>query len=171
MAVGYFEVFYMARGTDSGKKLPTDSVNLLLNSLMEVCCQLLPLVQRELGESPDGILLVGNAQRVIAKVERYLQVQAAPVRQRSGYFGRVGNHYDFEITLFNVLQRQRFWRLEGRDRLGRRIAVRLEHDEDRIHVARGEVVYFRGKIKAHRFLFGEPVTYIEATSQVISLCS
>lgn len=149
------------------RKHSADGLYAMTYALLEVCRQMLPLVRSGYGDTSEGERLVGAAEQVITRTECELQQQrAVPVRQRSGYFGRVGNHYDFEITLFKVLQRQKFSRLEGRDRPGRRIAVRLNIDEDSPAVRPGETVFFRGRVKSHRFLLGEPVTYIEATSQV-----
>ena len=88
---------------------------------------------------------------------------------KSGFFGRVGNHYDFEIVVKRVYERTRHYRVEGRDRLGRRVIIRVHKDENEFSVSPGETILFRGRILTHRALFGAPVNYIEATSGVVTV--
>ena len=109
------------------------------------------------------------AERVIARAERESLRLWGAMPPKSGFFGRVGNHYDFEITVKKVYERARHYRLEGRDRLGRRVIIRVKKDEDPFSISAGETIFFRGRILAHRALFGAPVNYIEATSGVIKI--
>jgi hypothetical protein len=149
------------------RKSHVAGVHPLLLELLELCRDMVPLVQQGFGDTEAGFRLVSDAERVIARTEREIQRQlAVPTRQKSSFFGRVGNHYDFEVTVYKVLQRQHFCRIEGRDRIGRRMVVRVATDEE-VLVSPGETVMFRGRVKAHRAIFGEPVTCIETTSGVM----
>jgi hypothetical protein len=141
----------------------------LVASLLESCKAMLPLVRQHYADTPAGDSVILAAERVIARAERESLRLWGAMPPKSGFFGRVGNHYDFEITVKKVYERARHYRMEGRDRLGRRVIIRVKKDEDPFSISAGETVFFRGRILAHRALFGAPVNYIEATSGVIKV--
>lgn len=141
------------------KELPSISV------LLEACKAMLPLVRRHCAGTQEGDSIIQSAERAIARAEREsTRSWKGHPQQKSGFFGRIGNHYDFEISVLRVRERLRFYRLEGLDRLGRRVVVRVKKGEEALSLEGGESVFLRGRVLAHRTLFGEPVTYIEATS-------
>lgn len=141
----------------------------LLAALLESCKAMLPLVRQHYADTPAGDPVIMAAERVIARAERESLRLWGVMPPKSGFFGRVGNHYDFEITVKKVHERARHYRMEGRDRLGRNVIIRVKKDEDPFSISAGETIFFRGRILAHRALFGAPVNYIEATSGVIKI--
>ena len=141
----------------------------LLVALLESCKAMLPLVRQHYADTPAGDPVIVAAERVIARAERESLRLWGVMPPKSGFFGRVGNHYDFEITVKKVHERVRHYRMEGRDRLGRRVIIRLKKDENEFSISSGETIFFRGRVLAHRALFGAPVNYIEATSGVIKV--
>lgn len=141
----------------------------VLAELLEACKAMLPLV-REYCAGVEGVdAVVGNAERAIERAENNSLRHWGAMPPKSGFFGRIGNHYDFEITVKRMHERTRHYRIEGRDRLGRRVIIRVVKNEEGLSVTAGEVIFFRGRILAHRALFGAPVNYIEVTSGVIKL--
>lgn len=157
----------------SGGDLPESSpvrVNRSVSALLEACKAMLPLVRRHCAGTLEGDPVIQAAERAVAKAERESpRSWKGHAQQKSGYFGRIGNHYDFEISVIRVRERLRFYRLEGLDRLGRRVVIRVNKGEESPSLEEGAAVFLRGRVLAHRSLFGEPVTYIEATSAVMKV--
>jgi hypothetical protein len=142
----------------------------VLYDLLESCKTMLPLLKESHAATPELDSLVQSAEKAIARAERELNRgwKKHPL-QKSGFFGRVGNHYDFEIHLNKVHERVKIFRCEGRDRVGRVVVVRIMKQEEPFSFESGETIFFRGKIRDHRLLHGEPVTFIDATSGVLKL--
>jgi hypothetical protein len=131
---------------------------------------MLPLVRAHCAGTEEGDAAIQAAERAIARAEKEShRSRKGHSRQKSGFFGRIGNHYDFAISVARVQERLRFYRLEGSDRLGRRVIVRVRKGDEPFSVEGGTSVFFRGRVLAHRTLFREPVTYIEATSGVLKV--
>ena len=157
----------------TGGELPESSparVSPSVSALLEACKAMLPLVRRHCAGTQEGDSVIQAAERAIARAERGSpRSWKGHPQQKSGFFGRIGNHYDFEISVVRVRERLRFYRLEGSDRLGRRVVIRVKKGEESPSFEGGESVFLRGRVLAHRTLFGEPVTYIEATSGVMKV--
>jgi hypothetical protein len=130
---------------------------------------MLPLVRHHYAGTPDGDPVIMAAERAIERAENQSLRLWGAMPPKSGFFGRVGNHYDFEIVVKRVYERVRHYRVEGRDRLGRRVIIKVRKDENEFSVFAGETIFFRGRMLAHRALFGAPVNYIEATSGVMKV--
>lgn len=141
----------------------------LMDALLESCKAMLPLVCRHYAGTPEGESVIMAAERAIERAENQSLRLWGAMPPKSGFFGRVGNHYDFEIVVKRVYERTRHYRVEGRDRLGRRVIIRVHKDENEFSVSPGETILFRGRILTHRALFGAPVNYIEATSGVVTV--
>ena len=154
--------------TGEGSRGPAVS-SPVVAELLEACKAMLPLVRGYCAGVEGVDAVVGNAERAIERAESDSLRHWGAMPPKSGFFGRVGNHYDFEITVKRTHERTRHYRIEGRDRLGRRVIIRVVKDEEGLSVTAGEVIFFRGRILAHRALFGAPVNYIEATSGVVKL--
>lgn len=145
-------------------------VNPALTALLEACRSMLPLVRAHCAGTEEGDAAISAAERAIARAEKELpRSWKGHAPAKSGFFGRIGNHYDFAVLVARVQERQRFYRLEGTDRLGRRVIVRVRKGDEPLTLEAGASVFFRGKVLAHRTMFGEPVTYIEATSGVLKV--
>ncbi len=142
----------------------------VLYDLLEVCKSMLPLLKASHAGTPELDSLLQSAEGAIARAENELNRgwKKHPL-QKSGFFGRVGNHYDFEIHLSKVQERVRIFRCEGRDRVGRMVIVRIAKHEEPLSLESGEAIFFRGKVQDHRVLHGEPVTFIEVTSGVLKI--
>jgi hypothetical protein len=137
----------------------------VLYELLEVCKSVLPLI-KETQNDP----LIRDAERAIARAESELNRgwKKHPLHN-AGFFGRLGNHYDFEIRVDKVQERVRAYRCVGRDRMGRLVTVQIQKGEEPLSFEAGESIFFRGKIQDHSLLHGEPVTCIEATSGVLKV--
>jgi hypothetical protein len=142
----------------------------VLNDLLEVCKSMLPLFKENLSSLPGSDAIIHDAERAISRAEGELNRgwKKHPLH-KAGFFGRIGNHYDFEIHVDKVQERVRTYRCIGRDRVGRLIVVQIQKEEESLSFDAGENIFFRGKIQDHRLLHGEPVTYIEATSGVLKV--
>src|SRR5512138_2012373 len=83
-----------------------------VSALLEACKAMLPLVRRHCSGSEEGDTVIQAAERAIARAERQSpRSWKGHTQQKSGYFGRIGNHYDFEISIVRVRERLRFYRL------------------------------------------------------------
>lgn len=142
----------------------------VLYELLVACKSMLPLVQESHAGIAESDSIIQHAERAIARAESELNRgwKKHPL-QKSGFFGRLGNHYDFEIQVEKVQERVRTYRCVGRDRVGRQVIVQIEKDEEPLSFVTGGSIFFRGKIQDHRLLHGEPITYIEATSGVLNV--
>jgi len=138
-----------------------------LYDLLESCKSLLPLCK---AGTPESDSIVQAAEKAILRAEKELNRgwKKHPL-QKSGFFGRVGNHYDFEIHLGKIQERMKIYRCEGRDRVGRMVIVRIVKDEEPLSLEPGVTIFFRGKVRDHRLFHSEPVTFIDATSGVIKI--
>lgn len=140
------------------------------SALLEACRAMLPLVRAHCAGTGEGDAAISAAERAIARAEKeFPRSWKGHAQPKSGFFGRIGNHYDFSISVARVQERLRFYRLEGSDRLGRRVVVRVRKGDEPLSAEGGASVFLRGRVLAHRTLFGEPVTYIEATSGVLKV--
>lgn len=139
----------------------------VLYDLLEACKSLLPLCK---AGTPESDSIIQAAEKAILRAEKELNRgwKKHPL-QKSGFFGRVGNHYDFEIHLGKVQERVKIYRCEGRDRVGRMVIVRIVKGEELPLLEPGMTIFFRGKVRDHRLFHGEPVTFIDVTSGVIKI--
>jgi len=142
----------------------------VLYALLESCKSLLPLCKGGHAGTPEGDAIIQAAEKAILRAEKELNRgwKKHPL-QKSGFFGRVGNHYDFEIHLGKIQERMKLYRCEGRDRVGRMVIVRIVKGEEPLSLESGVTIFFRGKVRDHRLLHSEPVTFIDATSGVIKI--
>ena len=156
--------------TDEVRQRAIASTYPALYDLLEVCKSMLPLIRANHTGRPEIDPLIQGAEQAIARAESELNRgwKKHPLHN-AGFFGRLGNHYDFEIHVDKVQQRVRTYRCIGRDRLGRLVIVQIRKDEELLCFEAGESIFFRGKVQDHRLLHGEPVTYIEATSGVLKV--
>ncbi|MDD2337901.1 MAG: hypothetical protein PHD01_15165 [Geobacteraceae bacterium] len=156
--------------TEKVRQRAISSTYPVLYDLLEVCKSMLPLIKETHPGTPENDSIVKDAERAIARAESELNRgwKKHPLHN-AGYFGRLGNHYDFEIHVDKVQDRVRAYRCVGRDRMGRLVIVQIQRDEEPLPFEAGESMFFRGKVQAHRLLYGEPVTYIEATSGVLKV--
>lgn len=153
--------------TDEVRQRAIASTYPALYELLEVCKSMLPLIREN---QPDNEPLIEGAERAIARAESELNRgwKKHPLHN-AGFFGRLGNHYDFEIHVDKVQNRVRTYRCIGRDRLARLVIVQIQKDEELLCIEPGGNIFFRGKVQDHRLLHGEPVTYIEATSGILKV--
>ena len=142
----------------------------VLYDLLEMCKSMLPLIRENHAGLPENDPIIQGAERAIARAENELNRgwKKHPLHN-SGFFGRLGNHYDFEIHVDKIQERVRAYHCVGRDRMGRLVIVQIQKDEEPLPFQAGENMFFRGKVLEHRLLHGEPVTYIEATSGVLKV--
>lgn len=140
----------------------------VLTALLQACRSMLPLVRESHAGSAEGDAIIKDAERAIASAEAALQKgwKKHP-QQKSGFYGKVGNHYDFEIQVIKLQERVRIIRCEGRDKLGRMLVIRIRKTDEPLSFQVGDTIFFRGKIRDHRMFHGEPVTYIDATSGIL----
>jgi hypothetical protein len=139
--------------------------------LLEACKAMLPLVRRYCSDSAADHVL-RSAERAIARAEREnLLSGETPPQQKKTYFGSVGKRYDFQVEVVDVQEKLWAYRLESRDRFGRRVVVRVKKDGDTPPMEVGESIFFRGKVRAHRAVFGMQTTYVEAISGAfVAMC-
>lgn len=83
---------------------------------------------------------------------------------KTAYFGTIGKHYDFMFTLVGKYNWGKDCFIEGHDRSGHKLLIRVENAEDWDGLGIEEIVVVRGQILAHDKLFGEEVTYVESSS-------
>jgi hypothetical protein len=142
----------------------------VLYDLLEACKSMLSLCKEGHAGTPGSDSILQSVERAITRAENELNRgwKKHPL-QKSGFFGRMGNHYDFEIHLSKVQERQKIYRCEGRDRVGRLVVVRIVKDEEPLSLESGETIFFRGKIADHRLFHSEPVTFIDVTSGVLKI--
>lgn len=139
-------------------------------ALIESCRSMLPIVRRQLAGAADGDEMIRAVEEVVARAEReMIKAQSSGLLQKHGYFGRIGNHYDFEVAVLSVQDKDQFIRCEGADRQGRKMVIRVKKGDEPFAATTGDTIFFRGRIVSHRPLFGVPVTHIEATSGVMKL--
>lgn len=139
-------------------------------ALIESCRSMLPIVRQQLAGTAHGDEMIRVVEEAIARAEReMLKAQNSGLPHKLGYFGRVGNHYDFEVAVLNVQDKDQFIRCEGADRQGRKLVIRVKKGDEPFAATTGDTIFFRGRIVSHRPLFGVPVTHIEVTSGVMKL--
>jgi hypothetical protein len=85
------------------------------------------------------------------------------------FFGKIGWHYDFLVTIAKLHVWGSIVYLEGTDRSGRNVLLRVPDEGEQVDVDTGETVVVRGKVSAHDTLFEVPFTLIEATSGIEKL--
>ena len=139
----------------------------VLYDLLESCKSLLSLCT---AGTPESVSIIQSAEKAILRAEKELNRgwKKHPL-QKSGFFGRVGNHYDFEINLGKIQERMKIYRCEGRDRVGRLVIVRIVKGEELPCLEPGVTFFFRGKVRDHRLFHSEPVTFIDVTSGIIKI--
>ncbi|HET6420647.1 MAG TPA: hypothetical protein VFG19_10850 [Geobacteraceae bacterium] len=149
----------------------TYGVRSLKQELLQACKAMLPVVCSHYFGSHEGDRVIGIAERAIARAEKRIPDGTGLVRpdKMSGCFGKVGKHYDFKLRIDGVHTLGREIYLEGEDRLGRRMFIRITDQEEPVTVEAGESVLLRGKILAHDLLFGVPFTFIELTSEITKI--
>jgi hypothetical protein len=136
--------------------------------LLEACKALMGVVSSRMHGSHDGDRLIRQAEGAIARAEKNEATESDEGRQdkKSRCFGKVGKHYDFIVRV----ERKHAWGeevyLEGRDRSGRSMLIRVAKQEDSVSVQEGESIFFRGLVQGHDTVFAIPFTYIETTSEV-----
>jgi len=136
--------------------------------LLEACKALMGVVTSRLHGSHDGDRLIRQAERAMARAEKNEATESDEGRQdkKSGCFGKIGKHYDFIVRV----ERTHAWGeevyLEGHDRSGRSMLIRVAKQEESVSVQEGESIFFRGLVQAHDTVYAIPFTYIEATSEV-----
>jgi hypothetical protein len=140
--------------------------------LLEACKAMLPLVRQHCSDIPTVDHVLRCAERAIARAEREdLLSGEVSSQQKKTFFGSVGKRYDFQVEVVNVQEKLWAYRLESRDRFGRRVVVRVKKDGDTPPMEVGESIFFRGKVRAHRAVFGMQTTYVEAISgAVVAMC-
>ncbi|MDD2318420.1 MAG: hypothetical protein PHO83_00030 [Geobacteraceae bacterium] len=150
----------------------TAATNSVLAALLKACRSMLPLVQECHAGTSAGDSIIRQAERAIARAESEIKRgwKKHP-QQKSGFFGRIGNHYDFEIHVSKTQERVHIYRYEGHDRVGRMVVVRVKKQEEPLSLEVGDLVFLRGKVQDHRLFHGEPVTYIDATSGILKIQS
>ncbi len=154
--------------TEEARQNLTASTYVVLSALLDACKSMLPLVQKGHAGTVEGDAIIRQAERAITRAEQS-RGWKKPFQQKSGFFGRVGNHYDFEIHVSRIQERVHIYRYEGRDRVGRLVVVRVRKDEEPLSLEAGDLIFFRGKVHDHRLFHGEPVTYIDATSGILKV--
>jgi hypothetical protein len=87
----------------------------------------------------------------------------------SSFFGKIGWHYDFLITVNKMHVLGSVVYLEGIDRSGRNVLLYVPDQEEPVDVDAGETIVIRGKVSAHDSVFEVPFTFIEATSGIEKL--
>lgn len=155
---------------EDGSRSIHESQTSLVQSLLETCRAMLPLVYRHCAGDADAEAIIKAAEKVLVRADREArQTPKGGLQQRQGFFGRVGNHYDFEILLSSVREKEWLIRCEGQDRQGRKMVVRVKKGEEPFAAEAGDTIFLRGRVIAHRALFGDPVTHIEVTSGVLKI--
>ncbi|RQW88494.1 MAG: hypothetical protein EHM79_05575 [Geobacter sp.] len=142
----------------------------VINDLLEVCKSMLPLFRENLSGLPGSDTVIHDAERAISRAESELNRgwKRHPLH-KAGFYGRIGNHYDFEIHVDKVQERVRSYRCLGRDRVGRLVIVQIRKGEEPLLFEAGDSIFFRGQVQDHRLLHGEPGTYIEATTDILNI--
>lgn len=155
-------------GEESG--MQHESHSSVAQVLLESCRAMLPLVRSHCAADAEAQEIMKAAEKAVVRAERELrQAAKGGLQHRQSYFGRLGNHYDFEMLLSSVREKEWFIRCEGQDRQGRKMVIRVKKGEEPLTAAAGDTIFFRGRVIAHRALFGEPVTHIEVTSGVLKI--
>jgi hypothetical protein len=149
----------------------TYDVRSVRKELLQACKAMLPVVCSHYFGSHEGDRVIGIAEKAIARAEKRIPDVTEPVKpdKMTGCFGKVGKHYDFKIRTDGVHRLGQEIYLEGQDRLGRRMLIRVTEQEEPVAVEAGESVLLRGKILAHDIVFGVPFTYIELTSEITKI--
>ncbi len=139
--------------------------------LLRACKAMLPVVCSHYFGSHDGDTVIGIAERAIARAEKREPTSTVPSQpdRVAGCFGKVGKHYDFKLRVDGVHRLGGEVYLDGEDRLGRRMLIRVTEREEPVTVEAGESVLLRGKILAHDSIFGAPFTFIELTSEITKI--
>ena len=117
----------------------------VLYELLVACKSMLPLLQENHAGMSESEPIIQHAERAIARAESELNRgwKKHPL-QKSGFFGRLGNHYDFEIQVEKVQERVRTYRCVGRDRVGRQVIVQIEKDRRTAFLCDRRKHFFQG---------------------------
>ncbi len=136
--------------------------------LLEACKAMLPLVCLHCAGTPEGDRVIKMAEQAIARAEKNdpKALQKSLAYEKSHYFGKIGKHYDMEVTISRTHEWAQGYHYEGQDRLGRKVLIRVTDEEDTNLVEAGETVFLRGHVLAHDMVFGAPFTFVETSSGV-----
>ncbi len=91
------------------------------------------------------------------------------MNKTSSFFGKIGWHYDFLITIDKLHVWGPMFFFEGTDRSGRNVLLYVPDQEEPVEADAGEKIVVRGKVSAHDIIFEVPFTVIEATSGIAKL--
>jgi hypothetical protein len=91
------------------------------------------------------------------------------MNKASSFFGKIGWHYDFLITIIKLHVWGSIVYFEGSDRSGRNVLLYVPDQEEPVKVETGVTIVVRGKVSAHDTFFEVPFTFIEATSGIEKL--
>lgn len=133
--------------------------------LLKVCREMVEYIRHDIVASPEKGGIISRAEEALKRAECEIQSSAKRPASRI-FFGRLGSHYDFRITVRNVLKSGEEYSLSCYDGRGRDYGVRLRHEDVEFEIRSGLLLYFRGRVTDQRIADDTPVTFVEVVSMV-----
>jgi hypothetical protein len=89
--------------------------------------------------------------------------------KKDSFFGKIGKHYDLELTVDGVFDWDQRSYLGAHDQVGRRMLIHVTDQEETLTIKENESIFFRGQVLSHDIIFGITVTFVKTTSNIVKI--
>ncbi|HKZ15879.1 MAG TPA: hypothetical protein VJ161_00245 [Geobacteraceae bacterium] len=89
--------------------------------------------------------------------------------KKDSFFGKVGKHYDLEITVDGIFDWDQRCYLEAHDQAGRRMLIHVTEQEESLTIKEKDSIFFRGQVLSHSTIFGITLTFVKTTSNIVKI--
>jgi hypothetical protein len=87
--------------------------------------------------------------------------------KKDAFFGKIGKHYDLELTVDGVFDWDQGCYLGAHDQVGRRMLIRVTEQEEPLAIEENDSIFFRGQVLSHSKFFEIMLTFVKTTSNII----
>jgi hypothetical protein len=131
--------------------------------ILKICREVLDYLKNDPSGRPKKKLLAKELQAALEAESKDTDVKRK-LNRNSSYFGQLGRHYDFTLTVERVQRREYGYRIECVDWKGRAYTAKAKYDSVSFLLKTGMYVFFRGQVTAKRSINKRQVTFLEVVS-------
>ncbi len=132
--------------------------------ILKICEDVLDFLKKDPSGRPKKRVLASQLQAAIEAESRMRGKKKKSQQRDVSYFGHLGRHYDFVLTVQRFQLRAYGYRIECSDALGRAYTVKAQEDEVSFLLKPGMHLFFRGRVTAKRSIYKKPVTFLQVVS-------